>query len=172
MEGSRFAFAGWKSADVAYDRYDEVFDLSICKGFAGKSIRSVFASVQGRDIGDITGRANMDAFMSALVIHMPFLKHAGFREEREYRIAMPRIPAHKIAKGKELAAKEIKFRCRDGLIIPYIEISSDPNEHLPIKGIIVGPHPSQQRQVDSLKMVLAKIPLADIDVRISGIPFR
>jgi Protein of unknown function (DUF2971) len=167
-ESARFAYAGGRSNDVIYEQYEKVFDSNVCKGFAGESLRVLF---EPKDISEITGRANVDEIIAKLILMIPFLKHGGFKEEREYRIALPRVPAEKSKEMKQ-PPKEIGFRTKGGLLVPYIQLFEGSKDRLPIKAIIVGPHPCQQRQADATGMALADTPFANVKIRISGIPFR
>lgn len=69
-----------------------------------------------------------DHFFSVMASCAIFFKDAAFKSEEEYRIAI-------ISRG-ELDGK-VKFRARNGVIIPYIEVSFE--EKLPISHITIGP---------------------------------
>jgi Protein of unknown function (DUF2971) len=112
LEGERFAYAGWRSRDVCYDKYEEVFDPKTYEGFAGESLRMMFEPI--RDISEITGRANIDAIISKFVLMAPLMKHSGFREEQEYRIVVPRVRANEIPKEMKTIPKKVKFRAKKG----------------------------------------------------------
>jgi hypothetical protein len=62
------------------------------------------------------------------------------------------------------------FRSRGGLIVPYIEFFKEST--LPIKSIIVGPHPFQEKQRDSIRLLLDSTPFSRADVRLSNIPLN
>lgn len=69
-----------------------------------------------------------DHFFSVMASCAIFFKDATFKSEEEYRIAI-------ISRG-EVDGK-VKFRARNGVIIPYIEVSFE--ENLPISHITIGP---------------------------------
>jgi hypothetical protein len=48
------------------------------------------------------------------------------------------------------------LRSRGGLIVPYIEFFKEST--LPIKSIIVGPHPFQEKQRNSIRLLLDSTP--------------
>jgi hypothetical protein len=102
----------------------------------------------------------------------PFLKHDGFQEEQEYRIVAARLRADSIAPKAKQRAKQIEFRSRDGLIVPYIELFKDSKRSLPITSVIVGPHPSQDKQAAAVRMALDSNGFSKATVRLSEIPFR
>jgi len=169
-ETQEFAYAGTKSADVRYDKFEEVFDPDTYKGLAGTMIWEVFNHA-GIDVSAVTGRKNIDKVMLAYVQGAPFFKHWGFSEEREYRIVAVCIRPRKIAEGETRSPKWITFRQRNGLIVPYIELFERSNQPFPIKSIIIGPHPDQDKQAEAVAMALESEEL-EAAIRISGIPYR
>jgi hypothetical protein len=58
------------------------------------------------------------------------------------------------------------------MIVPYIDLLSRFNFDLPLKSIIVGPHPFQERQTDSVKLALEEARFPNVSVRMSAIPYR
>jgi hypothetical protein len=82
--------------------------------------------------------------------NLPFLKHEGFREEQEYRLVLVSNP--------ESNLKEIKYRCRSGLIIPYMEFFKSKNNKkmLPILNVIVGPSVNGEMRKQSIQSMLAQ----------------
>lgn len=116
-ECEKFAYAGLKSSDVRYEKYNEVFDRETYMGVAGEMIRRMF---EPRDVSPITGgRKNFDKVVIDFVATAPFLKHDGFQEEREYRICAVCLRRNKIPKEMKQYPKKIKFRSRNGVIVPY-----------------------------------------------------
>ncbi|WP_298829642.1 DUF2971 domain-containing protein [uncultured Planococcus sp.] len=69
-----------------------------------------------------------DHFFSMIASCAIFFKDATFKSEEEYRIA--------IIDRKEVG-EQVKFRARNGVIIPYIEVEF--KEKLPISHITIGP---------------------------------
>lgn len=169
-ETLKFAYAGTKSADVRYEKFEEVFDPDTYKGLAGAMILEVFDHA-GIDVSAVTGRTNIDEVMAAYVQSAPFLKHWGFGEEREYRIVVVCIRPSKIPEGETRTPKRIKFRHRNGLIVPYIEQFETSTQRIPIKSIIVGPHPAQDKQAEAVAMALESEGM-DASIRPSEIPYR
>jgi hypothetical protein len=53
--------------------------------------------------------------------------------------------------------------------VPYLEVT-EFNNTLPIKAVIVGPHPNQKMQQDALEMLFEATGL-DAEIRLSEIPF-
>ena len=166
VEMERFVYAGYKSSDVSYDKYETLFSIDDFKGIAGEMIRKIF---EPRDVSTVTGRKNIDEFMPKFMSIAPFMKHSGFREEREYRVVFSCIPADRVPVGEPRNPKEIKFRTRHGQIVPYIEVLYQAP--LPIKSIIVGPHALQDLQYEAVKLLLRAAEI-DAKVRLSDIPYR
>ncbi len=167
VETENFAYVGCKSDDVLYENYEQLFVADDFKGLAGEMIRRIF---EPRDVSSVTGRKNFDAFVPKFMRVAPFMKHWGFREEREYRILFSCIQWNKLPAGEKRPAKEIKTRVRDGQLIPYIKVF-ERGSRLPIKSIIVGPHPSQELQYEAAKLMVSTEGF-DATVRLSEIPYR
>jgi hypothetical protein len=168
-EVATFAYSLIKPGDVRYKGYDDLLDPEVYRGVAGEFIRVM---LEPRDVSEITGRKEIDPVIRTFARTAPFLKHDGFEEEREYRIVAACIRRDKIPPGVKLGAKEIKFRSKDGLIVPYIELFKGSPRGLPITSIIVGPHPSQEKQAEAVRMALESTPFSKAKVRLSAIPLR
>ena len=68
--------------------------------------------------------------------------------------------------------KEVRFRSRqDGSLIPYIEFFEDSDIRLPIKSIIIGPHPNQPAQRAALELLLEQLGI-EVEIRTADQPFR
>jgi hypothetical protein len=73
-------------------------------------------------------------------------------------------------------AKQIRFRSQDGVLVPFIRLFGQ-DEHgydlgkLPIKRIIVGPHPDRDRRQKAVQMLLQQHKV-DAEVTVSKIPYR
>ena len=165
VEMKKFAYAGSKSDNVLYEKYATLFLADDFKGIAGEMTRRIF---EPRDVSEVTGRKDVDAFMPKFMTVAPFMKHRGFSEEREYRSLFSCIQWNKIPPGERRPPKEIKFRTKHGQIIPYIEVFEPM---LPIKSIIVGPHTFQELQYEAVKLMLKEVDV-DATVRLSDIPYR
>ena len=118
-EHETFAYPLMKSGDVRYRGYEEMLDPDVYRGVAGELIRTGFKS---RDVSEITGRKELDDVALKLAATAFFLKHHGFEEEQEYRIIAAPVRKDKIRKDAIRTEKEILFRSREGLIVPYIEL--------------------------------------------------
>ena len=170
LETASHAYAGFKSADVHYDKYEEKFEPRLYEGLAGEMIWQVFEH-DGVDISSVTGRFDIDALVIKFAQAAPFFKHQSFSEEREYRIAAVCLRAGKVPDGEKRPAKQINFRVKDGLIIPYIQLFSGLDKPLPVTSVIIGPHPYQDKQEEALKILLETLKV-DFNIRLSGIPYR
>jgi hypothetical protein len=94
------------------------------------------------------------------------IKDAGFAEEREVRCVHMRILDVPMGQA---APKEIKFRAGARSQTPYIELFT-ASTSLPIKRIIVGPHPYSALRLAALELFLKQRHLG-IEVSISSIPY-
>jgi hypothetical protein len=114
-----------------------------------------------------------EADTSILMGQITTLKHNGFKEEKEYRIACY-IPKREHFKDlyKNKKHKTIHTREQNGRLIHYIKLFEDCGQ-LPIKRIIVGPHPEAKRRADALREILHDRTFNGnpIVVDVSAIPF-
>ncbi len=163
------AYAGVKSESVRYKNHSTAFDPNHFKGLAGAMTRQIFEHV-GIDATEVTGNKNIDAAVMEFAKLAPFLKHSGFAEECEYRMVGICLRRTKMPRAEKREVKPIKFRARNGLLSPYIEFLGNTGG-LPIKGVIVGPHAFQQRQVDAVQMLAESYDLK-LDIRRSELPYR
>lgn len=170
IEMDQFEYLMTKTDDVLYENYSSLFDGKAYEGVAGGLIYKVFQA-QKKDTSSITGKKDVSDIVFDYVKVAPFLKHASFKEEQEYRLVAACNRIGKMIDGKMKPPKEIKFRSRNSLIIPYIELFKTVEELLPIKSIIVGPHPYQEKQAEAVRMAL-EMKRMDAEVRLSAIPFR
>jgi hypothetical protein len=171
VESDTFAYPVLKPDYVRYKGYDDLFDRNMYRGVAGELIRRMFWK-SSRDVSDITGEKELDPVIFNFANTAPFLKDEGFQEEQEYRIVAGRVDQDKITPEATRRVKEIKFRSKEGLIVPYIELFEGVSRDLPIISIIVGPHPFQDKQEAAVRMALKSTPFSKAQVRLSAIPFR
>ena len=122
-------------------------------------------------------RVTVEEF-SALVDILTRVKHRGFKEENELRIAAyiqdrKAIEESSAEEKKKLKpAKTIHYHKAQGFkTIPRIHIFEGLNIRLPIKRIIVGPHENKETYAEELREWLASHEF-DIPVTTSQIPFR
>lgn len=168
-EHEKYECAVIRSSDVRYSDFEKEFDPNLYKGLAGGFFTHFFAS-RGLDVKDICGSKPVHDAVEPYIKAAPFLKHESFSEEREYRIVAAFNRTRKIVKGMK-PAKRIEFRSRGSLIVPYVRLFESDVGHLPMKSIIVGPHPYQDRQAEALDMALEAKGIR-LPIRRSAIPFR
>jgi hypothetical protein len=167
-ENSTFAYTIMKSEDVRYKDYEKLFDLKKYAGVASEVIRLAF---EPQDVSAITGKIEVDPIIADFALNAFYAKNDAFEEEQEYRIIAARVRKDKIKKGKR-REKEIKFRAKGGLVVPYVEFFKRPKRRLPITSIIVGPHPYQEKQADAVMLALQSSPFAKAKMRLSNIPLK
>jgi hypothetical protein len=172
-EYEKFSYAGFRSDNVVYEDHQELLPTESFRGVAGELVRRLFEGA-GKDISAITGHKNFDEAAILFAKTAPFLKHVGFSEEEEYRISMICLRLRRgfqKAKEEKRKLKPISFRSRGSLVVPYIKLFEGFDKPLPIKSIIVGPHPYQDAQKEAALMLLESYGL-DVEVRLSSIPYR
>ena len=169
VENSTFAYAIMKSEDVRYKDYETLFDLKKYAGVASEIIRLAF---EPRDVSAITGKIEIDPVVADFALNAFYAKNYAFEEEQEYRIVGARVRKDKIRAGATRREKEIKFRAKGGLVVPYVVFLKRPKRRLPITSIIVGPHPYQEKQADAVMLALQSSPFAKAKVRLSNIPLK
>ena len=110
-------------------------------------------------------------------------KHPGFSEEKEVRIVVVPIHdeihkeavEHAKSKGSALMPrKPIKFRERDGVLIPYVElfgrVINGATGKLPILRILVGPHADREKRAAAVRSMVKQYGMS-VPVEVSGIPY-
>lgn len=95
------------------------------------------------------------------------VKHPGFREEREFRLAFvrPDLAIH----GSEKAARASPLCFRPGSLKPYIALF-EKKMGLPIQRIIVGPHPEKEKRKAAVEALLRQNNIK-AEVITSSIPY-
>lgn len=89
-------------------------------------------------------------------------KHLAFEEEKEWRLVVGPLPFND---------DRICYRDSERVIIPYVKIDFSATG-LPLKRIIVGPGPHKERNAQSLRQMLIRQGLQDVEVSLSEVPFR
>jgi Protein of unknown function (DUF2971) len=105
-------------------------------------------------------------------------KHHGFAEEREVRIvAVPvndSIREEALKEGEIRSRKTIRFAPKEGTAVPYIMLfepgQDEAQSKLPIKKIIVGPHPDRENRRRAIDLMLKRYGV-DAETVVSEIPF-
>lgn len=102
-------------------------------------------------------------------------KHWGFHEEKEVRIVAILHPREVIDEQKALSKeKERQHFIRGGMLVPCIHlfegITQLPDNPLPIKRIMVGPHRDQEKRQHAVESLLSQHQL-NIPVTVSDIPY-
>jgi hypothetical protein len=109
-------------------------------------------------------------------------KHPSFREEQEIRLGhlsgltrdgkiIP-LGARDPADGKRLSEPlEIRFRQRNGVLVPYVTMDYTNNGELaPVKEVVLGPRNPNHEW--SIQLFLTSLGMKDVTVRRSNIPYR
>ncbi len=120
---------------------------------------------------------SMEESYDAMITLSCRYKHLGFHEEQEVRVVAipPNEDVLQLAKqsGEAREARRISVFSRGGMLVPYLELfgeNSTPARKLPIKRVIVGPHPLSSIRKKTVE-VLLKSHGYDADVCLSDIPY-
>jgi Protein of unknown function (DUF2971) len=186
-ERARWCYEEIFSNNVVYNDHESRIDPLHFKGMAGAFLRAVIEDdiaklgdldrdIPGAfkdELDELLGEEKPRDYAIPFLSVATFLKHPDFVEENEYRIvALCYRPNSQRDPGDKRETKTIEFRQRaGGSVTPYIALYKDLGISLPIKSVIVGPHPQQQDQMRAIEMLLEQHNVK-ADVRISQTPFR
>jgi hypothetical protein len=85
-----------------------------------------------------------------------------------------KLATQKDRRHELLPRKPIRFRQQRGLLIPYIELfgpeRSVPDGELPIRRILVGPHPDRAKRAAAVRALVRELGMK-IPVEVSAIPY-
>jgi hypothetical protein len=102
-------------------------------------------------------------------------KHQGFAEEREVRIIVSEsgvAVGADLNKSSNLPDRVIRHYVRDGVAVPYISLfESQQLKTLPIKRVIIGPHPNKLERKRAVEILLSNNGIR-ADVTVSDTPYR
>ena len=120
---------------------------------------SLVSQAEGLDVDGASALSNAHAYVLSkeFLFCAPFIKHVGFREENEWRLA---IVFHE-------EPDEVQFRLGEAGLLPYLTIPSNST----IRSVIIGPRNEQQQSLRCLQLLLRKSN-DEIALRASSIPFR
>lgn len=151
-----------KPVDVIYDTDNLIRGCTAVTNY----VRKTMADLSDHD--KITGaeyiRLLLQVHITSLVMSF---KHFKFHEEREFRFVVSNHPI------PTMPVNQISLRTSDNLLIPYIVLSGQNKEPLPIKEIIIGPKLDEDKARHSINILLEQngYDLSQIDVKRSEIPF-
>jgi len=102
-------------------------------------------------------------------------KHRGFEEEKEVRIVVSE-PAVEVGPDPSNESgkpdRKVSSYPRDGVVVPCIHLFEDQElKALPIRRVIVGPHPEKQARKKAVEILLRNHGI-DAKVSVSDTPFR
>ncbi|MBY5533650.1 DUF2971 domain-containing protein [Rhizobium leguminosarum] len=114
-------------------------------------------------VGAISRREPVDtpAEQKRVILELsPQFKTEHFEEEQEWRL---------VSFGEQ---KQISYRPRDNVLLPYVQVGHPANIPLPIGSITVGPGKDNELTKKSIEHLLANSAYPHVQVRTSEIPFR
>ena len=104
-------------------------------------------------------------------------KHRGFREESEVRIAVVTSDDELMREARKACdnrpEKPVHFTLRGGILVPHIALFERPageKAMLPIRKIIVGPHPEKLKRQKAVEILLDQCGI-EAEVVASDIPY-
>jgi hypothetical protein len=163
IEAERFAYAQMHLSDVVYssdgDRLEQ--ELSEDLSTIAHGIAALFRVVTGgrvREERETCLRESQEPFFRCITR----LKHRGFSEENEVRLAALRTAwdQESLEQAKRdgitlRPEKEVKVRNKNAQLVPYIELFNSAKMDLPIERIIVGPHKEKEARAEALRATLS-----------------
>lgn len=169
-EVDKHQYKGILTNQVWYDHHEEKAQLDRFKGIAAAALKVHFGH-HGKDASAVLGRGELVDFVNHFVEVMPFLKPEGFHEEREYR--MVALAYRKSASlGPNPPLRNTQFReSENGAVVPYISVFDGSDLKLPIKSVLIGPHPNQDNQQTAVELLLDQHGI-DAKVRRSTLSLR
>lgn len=108
-----------------------------------------------------------------------FFKHHSFIDEREVRLVYVEGPEIHESLGQKRAVK--RYRTIGNQLIPYVTtgdlaLTSDyfkhERSHLPLKEVVVGPHPRAERMRQGIRDFLVENGYPEVEVRLSNVPYQ
>lgn len=110
-------------------------------------------------------------FLEAVVRLSERLKHRAFSEEREVRLSLSLVLDKRSIKQHDpngtKKPRKVCYRVKSDLLMPFVEVFGEPTR-LPIKRIIVGPHPNQSRIAKGLQRMCDG---HDVEITCSETPY-
>jgi hypothetical protein len=175
QERDKCRLQGILTREVRYRDFDKFVEPERFSGFAATLFKAVLVQVipKAADLlVEILGDKSTHDFARPYLSTVPFLKDGSFEEEQEYRIVALSNRIGVADPSDERLYKNLHFRTRaDGRITPYIKLFDQLGAKLPIKSIVVGPHPHQDAQLTAARLIADECEL-ECDIRASRIPFR
>lgn len=148
------------------------YDMSCGEVIYTKENSTLEAKDEINRLIDVNGPGSIDyrkdSFERSIYIYhvirktIPFFKHKGFIEEREYRFAFTasnQVP-------------DVKFRVSRGGYVPYIILKPLDGIKLPIKKIIIGPSKNVQDVDAGIRFFLKHYGCDSIEIEHSKVPYR
>lgn len=125
-----------------------------------------------KDLGGSGEAVKLQNVINRLIATAASLKDAAFRSEKEWR--MVRYP------GKDAKKKGLRFRAKQGVVVPYMECSLEFKDAAVSKGmwedihVVVGPTPHPEASKASLEELLRTHSPAEVsgEVTVSSVPYR
>ena len=155
------AFIGF--ADAVYGQNHTLFGDGFLPKF--NELRDFVAANVRNDLGENV-KVDPTAGFVPFCYCISMLKHRGFQEEREVRIAISPRGESENETGTEKSAaqsrrqKRICSRLKSSAPVPYIQLFDVGSQPLPITRIIVGPSKSKRESAYAIEKILGrKIPI-------------
>ena len=175
LESKKCRLQGIMTREVTYRDFDKAVAPEQFSGFAATLFKAVLLEAipkASEVLIELLGNKSTQDFFRPFLSTVPFLKNSGFEEEQEYRIVALSNRIGVADPSDKRLYKKLHFRTRaDGRITPFIKLFDQLDSTLPIKSIIVGPHPHQDAQIAAARLVAEECEV-ECDIRASKIPFR
>lgn len=117
----------------------------------------------------------INMLIDKIISYAAFFKEPSFKCEEEYRIAFFVTDRNKMSRNSR--NPKIKFRTKDNMIIPYIDIdfklgSDGDMTVMPLKSITIGPKNNSDIADSGLKYFLSNLGFKNVSIIKSKVPLR
>lgn len=172
-EFAQYSYQGMLWGDVYY------YGMPDAEQVASEEIADAERTLRGciRELYRAPNARNMEPAYEAMITLTCLFKHWGFHEEQEVRVIV--IPPNDEVlllsehQGDTRKPRRISIGSRGGILVPYLDLFGNSNgsvRKLPIKQVIIGPHPLSETRRKTVELLL-KSNGYDATVRISEIPY-
>lgn len=174
QENKKYLYTGIRWGDVNYhdEKNSEATELEEVREFEEVIHDSLVKFMKTNERQALESLYEPISYLSCIT------KHDGFHEENEVRIVVTTGTDDFVKEVRGLGdARPDKFihhYSRGGMLVPYIRLfegmDSGLRGKLPIKSVIVGPHPDKIKRKQSVELLLKQHDI-DAEVTVSSIPY-
>jgi len=170
-----YQFSSWGDVNYYHEAQNQEAALEEIREYEDVVKKSIFEFFTTNEKDKLDPIYDKISYLSCIY------KHWGFHEERELRMVLIRTHKTVLEKERKLGEnsrpqKTVKYIQRNGCLVPYIclfdfgDMANSGPTGLPIKRVIVGPHPDKEKRKKSVESLLNQYEI-DAEVSMSTIPY-